>query len=106
MSQKNMRNIGIMAHIDAGKTTCSERILFYTGVSYKVGEVHEGDAAACLGQLVEPIRLFGRKRVLAGQVETRSRGDSEELQEFTSVDVHGACVRKKEAWFPKPRGPV
>src|SRR6056300_215552 len=39
-----VRNIGVMAHIDAGKTTCSERILFYTGVSYKVGEVHEGTA--------------------------------------------------------------
>ncbi|MBU0650369.1 elongation factor G, partial [bacterium] len=44
VTMKEIRNIGIMAHIDAGKTTTTERILYYTGKSYKIGEVHDGTA--------------------------------------------------------------
>src|SRR6202140_3770164 len=41
---ERVRNIGIMAHIDAGKTTTTERVLFYTSINYKIGEVHDGTA--------------------------------------------------------------
>ena len=44
VSLQMTRNIGIMAHIDAGKTTTTERILYYTGINHKIGEVHDGAA--------------------------------------------------------------
>ena len=51
------RNIGIMAHIDAGKTTTSERILFYTGKTHKIGEVHDG--AATMDWMAQEQALLG-----------------------------------------------
>ncbi len=50
------RNIGIMAHIDAGKTTTSERILFYTGLTHKIGEVHDG--AATMTNITSPVSVM------------------------------------------------
>ena len=56
---KDTRNIGIMAHIDAGKTTTTERILYYTGKTHKIGEVHDG--AATMDWMVQERRDHHRR---------------------------------------------
>ena len=63
------RNIGICAHVDAGKTTTTERVLFYTGISHKIGEVHDGaagsDAEAEL--LKKTMKISSRARSMKGK---------------------------------------
>ena len=56
MDLSKYRNIGIMAHIDAGKTTTTERILYYTGKSHKIGEVHDG--AATMDWMEQELQLL------------------------------------------------
>ena len=60
VSLEMTRNIGIMAHIDAGKTTTTERILFYTGINHKIGETHDGAATMAVNQqsFVRVIKSF------------------------------------------------
>ena len=67
------RNIGIMAHIDAGKTTTSERILFYTGLTHKIGEVHDGAATMdwMAQEQEEELLLLQQLLLQAGSIKIR-----------------------------------
>ena len=87
---EKVRNIGIIAHIDAGKTTVSERVLFYTGVSHKIGEVHEGDTVM---DWMEQERERGITITAAATTcfwtPTYEAGDKSKTHRFNIIDTPG-----------------
>lgn len=87
---EKVRNFGIIAHIDAGKTTTTERVLFYTGVSHKIGEVHEG---AAVMDWMEQERERGITITSAATtcfwIPTKHKGDKEHSYRFNIIDTPG-----------------
>ena len=87
---EKVRDIGIIAHIDAGKTTVTERVLFYTGVSHKIGEVHEGDTVM---DWMEQERERGITITSAATttfwVPTYSKGDKSNEHQINIIDTPG-----------------
>ncbi|MFA6339132.1 MAG: elongation factor G [Candidatus Paceibacterota bacterium] len=87
---EKVRNFGIVAHIDAGKTTTSERVLFYTGVSHKIGEVHEGDTVM---DWMEQERERGITITAAATTcfwtPTYAHGDESKKHRFNLIDTPG-----------------
>ena len=87
---KNVRNIGIMAHIDAGKTTTTERILYYTGKTHKIGEVHEG--AATMDWMVQEqergITITSAATTTQWRVD-RTPGSTEPFTRINIIDTPG-----------------
>ena len=88
------RNIGIMAHIDAGKTTTTERILYYTGKSYKIGEVHDG--AATMDHMAQE-----QER---GITITSAATTCVRLVEFLGSQQNGVVRLHEEGETPRLRG--
>ena len=74
------RNIGIMAHIDAGKTTTTERILYYTGVNHKIGDTHEGTAT--MDWMAQEQERVSRSHLLRQHVTGRCRKTASRKQEL------------------------
>ncbi len=87
---QKVRNFGIIAHIDAGKTTTSERVLFYTGVSHKIGEVHEGDTVMdWMEQERERGITITSAATTAFWTPTYAPGDAAKKHRFNLIDTPG-----------------
>ncbi len=87
---EKVRNIGIIAHIDAGKTTVSERVLFYTGVSHKIGEVHEGEATMdWMEQEQERGITITSAATTAFWTPTYANGDENKKHRINIIDTPG-----------------
>jgi len=87
---EKVRNFGIIAHIDAGKTTTSERVLYYTGVSHKIGEVHDGEATTdWMEQERERGITITSAAVTCFWTPTYAKGDKNKKHRFNIIDTPG-----------------
>ncbi|MCL5006967.1 MAG: elongation factor G [Patescibacteria group bacterium] len=87
---EKIRNIGIIAHIDAGKTTVSERVLFYTGISHKIGEVHEGEAVMdWMEQEKERGITITSAATTVHWIPTYNHGDKQHEHRINLIDTPG-----------------
>ncbi|MAF59385.1 MAG: elongation factor G [Candidatus Pacebacteria bacterium] len=87
---EKVRNFGIVAHVDAGKTTTSERILFYTGMSHKIGEVHEGETVTdWMEQERERGITITAAAITCFWTPTYAKGDEEKKHRFNIIDTPG-----------------